>query len=90
MTVDLDPVRKQLRKLPGQIRRKLFTWARDVKKYGIHEIRKVKGFHDEPLRGKRLGQRSIRLSLHYRAIYRETKDGIRLIIVVEEVHKHDY
>ena len=83
-------LKKQLRKLPKHIYEKLLSWARAVRKKGIHEVRKSKGFHDEPLKGKRLGQRSVRLSLHYRAIYRETKDGICLMIIVEEVHKHDY
>ncbi len=82
-------VRKQLKKLPRYIRKKLLAWAKAVKRDGIYQIRKMKGYHDEPLRGKRLGQRSIRLSLNYRAIYRETKNGIHLI-TVEEVHKHDY
>jgi proteic killer suppression protein len=33
------------------------------------EVRKIKGFHDEPLKGNRKRQRSIRLSKAYRAIY---------------------
>ena len=34
-----------------------------------------KGFHDEPLRGQRHGQRSIRLNRAYRAIYVISSDG---------------
>ena len=88
--VNLGPVKKQLRKLPKHIKRKLLAWARDVEKKGIGKIRKIKGFHDEPLRGKRFDQRSIRLSLYYRAIYRETKKGKIDLIIVEEVNKHEY
>ena len=82
-------LKKQLRKLPKHIHKKLFSWADAVREEGIYKIRKRKSYHDEPLKGKRLGQRSIRLNLNYRAIYRETKNGIHLI-TVEEVHKHDY
>ena len=57
---------------------------------GIREIRKRKGYHDEPLKGKRKGQRSIRLSRAWRAIYIEEKDGIINLIIVEEVTHHDY
>ena len=38
---------------------------------GIMETRKVKGYHDEPLQGKRKGERSIRLNKQWRAIYIE-------------------
>jgi toxin HigB-1 len=55
----------------------------------LMEARKIPGFHDEPLRGKRAGQRSIRLSRAYRAIYRVVDDVIEFALV-EEVHKHDY
>jgi proteic killer suppression protein len=52
---------------------------------------KAPGFHDEPLKGKRSGPRSIRLSKSYRAIYRiekDTKD--EEFVHVEEVTKHEY
>ncbi len=45
--------------------------------------------HDEPLKGDRKGQRSIRLSRSYRAIYRVVKDHV-VFILVEEVNKHEY
>ncbi|MFK5953716.1 MAG: hypothetical protein QM498_11705, partial [Desulfobacterium sp.] len=60
----------------------------DVETFGIEEIRVVPGYHDEPLRGNRAGQRSIRLSKAYRAFYVEHDDTI--IIEVIEVNKHDY
>ena len=56
---------------------------------GLREVRKLSGFHDEPLRGKRKGQRSIRLSRSYRAIYTIKKDKVEFILI-EEVNKHDY
>jgi len=51
---------------------------------GIREMRKCKGFHDEPLKGKLQGQRSVRLNGAYRAIYVEHETGeVELIEVLE-------
>ena len=50
--VVFENVIKELRKLPHFIVRKLNKWARDVEKLGIEEIRKVPGYHDEPLHGQ--------------------------------------
>jgi proteic killer suppression protein len=54
------------------------------------EVRKIKGYHDEPLKGNRAGQRSIRLNRAYRAIYEIRKDGATELVNVEEVNNHDY
>lgn len=61
-----------------------------IETIGIDEVRKIPGFHDEPLKGKRAGQRSIRLSKSYRAIYVEYKENKVDIVSVEEVNKHEY
>lgn len=45
------------------------TWIHAVGCYGLREVRKIKGYHDELLKGKRAGQYSIRLNKAYRAIY---------------------
>ena len=57
---------------------------------GLRECRKYKGFHDEPLKGERKGQRSVRLSKAYRAIYVELENNEYKIIEVIEVNKHEY
>ncbi len=57
---------------------------------GLEEVRKIPGYHDEPLRGDRQGQRSIRLSRAYRAIYVVKADGGIEFVSVEEVSKHEY
>jgi proteic killer suppression protein len=88
--VELDKVKKDLKKLPIFVVRKLLEWAKAVEIEGIVEVRKCSGYHDEPLKGKRKGQRSIRLSKSYRAIYVEEKDGVINLIIVEEVNKHEY
>ncbi|WP_347357728.1 hypothetical protein [Bdellovibrio sp.] len=85
-----DKVFKQLRKLPGHVVDKLMAWAMSVEMKGLLEVRKIPGYHDEPLKGRRQGERSIRLSKAYRAIYTEENNGTVKLIIVEEVHKHDY
>jgi proteic killer suppression protein len=79
-----------LNKVPAHIKSKLLIWVDSVEQLGIHQTRKVPGYHDEPLKGKRAGQRSIRLSKSYRAIYVMKNSGDTDIIAVEEVNKHEY
>lgn len=79
---------KQMRKLPSNIKEALKYWAESVERFGIREIRKLSGYHDEPLKGDRRGQRSIRLNRSYRAMYEETKEGIEVTVI--EVNKHEY
>ncbi len=81
---------KQLRKVPRHLVDKLLGWVRLVERDGLEEARRIPGYHDEPLRGERSGQRSIRLSKAYRAIYRVDDGGSVEVAVVEEVSKHDY
>jgi len=88
--VSFEKVKKSLKFIPDHIRTKLLSWASSVELEGIIEVRKISGFHDEPLKGNRIGQRSIRLSKSYRAIYEERSKGTFNIIDVIEVNKHDY
>ena len=88
--VALDKVRKKLKKIPIHIVRTLQRWALQVETLGIVEVRKIPGYHDEPLSGKRKGQRSVRLSIHYRLFYVEVHDNEVNLIQVEEVNKHEY
>ncbi len=81
---------KQLKKLPQFIIKKLLAWARSVELKGLLSVRKIAGYHDEPLKGSRLGQRSIRLSKAYRAFYTEQIKGEVKFIIIEEVNKHEY
>ncbi len=55
-------VLKQLRKLPQHIADALLEWVLAVEELGLQEVRKIPGYHDEPLRGNRAGQRAIRFS----------------------------
>ena len=81
---------RDLRCAPPHVRRKLKTWIEGVNKDGLEDVRKMRGFHDEPLKGKRKGQRSIRLSRSYRAIYSVLSDGTLWFAQLEEVTKHGY
>ncbi len=82
--------RKQLRRCPDHIVDKLETWSDAVEQRSLEEVRKIPGYHDEPLKGDRTGQRSIRLSKGYRAIYVVLKDRTVEFVQVEEVSKHEY
>ena len=81
---------RDLRLAPPHVRRKLKAWIESVSKDGLEDVRKIRGFHDEPLKGKRRGQRSIRLSRSYRAIYKVLSDGTLWFAQLEEVTKHGY
>lgn len=85
-----DHAKRDLRKLPQNVRQKFEFWVKQVTMNGLAEVRKIPGFHDEPLKGERHGQRSIRLSKSYRAFYRVFKDGFIQLISVEEINKHEY
>lgn len=81
---------RDLQKVPKYIAIKLYEWIEAVAHDGLIEVRKISGFHDEPLKGQRKGQRSIRLSKSYRAIYRIGNSGKMEIVEIVEVNKHDY
>ncbi len=82
-------VKKNLHKVPLPIKKKLFTWVAAVEEVGLSEVRKIPGYHDEPLKGDRKGQRSIRLNKQWRAIYRVINKKIEFVLI-EEVTPHDY
>lgn len=90
ISIDIRLVEKELRRLPSYVVDKFYQWIEAVYEDGIREVRKVPGYHDEPLKGSRLGQRSVRLTKAYRVIYSEHKNGEIEIILVREVNKHDY
>lgn len=83
-------VSKQLERLPTHIAKKFYAWVTAVKLAGLRSVRASAGFHDELLKGTRLGQRSIRLSREYRAIYIERRDGTIEFLEVIGVNKHEY
>jgi len=81
---------KDILKVPHYIQKKLRFWINDVQRLGLNEVQKIPGYHDEPLKGNRRGQRSIRLNNAYRAIYTIKENGKVEFAYIEEVNKHDY
>jgi toxin HigB-1 len=81
---------KQLDKAPQQVNAKMLAWMDAVELDGLEEVRKIPGYHDEPLKGARAGQRSIRLNRSWRAVYMVDKGGDVELVLVEEVMNHDY
>lgn len=81
---------KQLRKVPQHVAAKLLEWIDIVEEEGLEQARRIRGYHDEPLRGEREGQRSIRLSRSYRAVYAVVGWDAARAARVEEVSKHGY
>lgn len=79
---------KQLDRVPDFIRKKVLFWIFLVESNGLAEVMKSPGFHDEPLKGERKGQRSVRMNNAYRLIYRAVQDRVHIELL--EVHKHDY
>lgn len=65
------------------------AWVLAIENNGLEEVRKIPGFHDEPLQGKLKGYRSIRLNRAWRAYYRLVKNGIEFVSL-ERVDKHVY
>ena len=82
-------VKKQLKKLPVHIVVSFQNWVEDVEARGLEEVRKIPGYHDEPLRGEIKGLRSIRLSRGYRAYYQVIGGAIKFVNV-ERIDKHEY
>lgn len=80
---------KDLRKLPRHILDKVEVWAKKIQQFGLEKVKTIPGYHDEPLQGKRLGQRSIRLNRSYRLIYSIDKNEIQALTVLE-VNNHEY
>ncbi len=81
---------KEVEKLPLHIALTLQFWIESVSEKGLAEIRKVAGYHDEPLKGQRLGQRSVRLNSAYRVFYIISASGEIEIVTIIEVNKHKY
>lgn len=81
---------KDLLKLPRYIVIKLESWIDDVGNLGLRVVRQIPGYHDEPLKGSRIGQRSIRLNKSYRAIYQIDANKIIEFVKIIGVNNHEY
>lgn len=81
---------KSLKAIPKPIAAGFLLWKREVETHGIESVRKIPGYHDEPLEGKLKGYvRSVRLGRGFRVFYRIIGDAVKCVLV-EEVNKHGY
>ena len=74
-------IEKTCKKLPSQVVKKYELWKDIVFRHGPHKLLGFPGFKDEPLAGKRINQRSSRLSMQYRVIYTVGKDIITIYVL---------
>ena len=81
-------VYRQLKGAPREVLKGYEKWKDIMRLSGPAGLGKIKGFHDEALRGEWKGHRSSRLGLQYRVIYKTLKD--RVMIQVVNLTPHDY
>jgi plasmid maintenance system killer protein len=79
---------KAIDKVPIQIVKKYELWKQIVFRHGPEKLREFPGFHDELLQGERTDQRSSRLSLQYRIIYRVFRKAVTVKVL--EITPHEY
>lgn len=60
--VDYSRATKDVKRAPKHIKAKFLVWVATVELQGIRHARTLNGYHDEPLKGDRKGERSIRLN----------------------------
>jgi len=81
-------VARLFKSVPDEVLKRYEKWKDIVALSGPDGLRKIKGFHDEMLRGEWKGHRSSHLGLQYRVIYRILKD--KILIQVVNLTAHDY
>jgi proteic killer suppression protein len=82
-------VEHDLKRLPKHIAFNLMEWVDNVRDFGLRQVRKIPGYHDEPIKSiKREGQRSIRLNKAWRAFYTIDESGAVHFVEIIEVN-HD-
>ena len=78
---------KKFSKLPLEILKRYEKWKDIVEISGPGGLRLIKEFHDASLKGKWRGNRSSRLGLQYRLIYKIEKK--RFYVRVIDINPHD-
>ena len=76
------------RKLPPAVVKKYELWKNLIFRHGPDKLREFPGFHDEKLKGTRVGERSSRLRLQYRVIYKVEKQSVSVFVL--EITPYDY
>ena len=81
-------IEKTCRKLPPAVLKKYELWKAVIFRHGPEKLREFPGFHDEKLKGKRDGERSSRLNIQYRVIYKIEKRSVTVFVL--EITPHEY
>ena len=81
-------IAKTCKKLPAKVVKKYELWKDIVFRHGPGKLREFPGFHDEKLKGNRVGQRSSRLTLQYRVIYKVKKERVTVSVIDINAHKY--
>ena len=81
-------IAKTCKKLPVKVVKKYELWKDIIFRHGPGKLREFPGFHDEKLKGNRAGQRSSRLSLQYRVIYKVKKENVTVSVIDINAHKY--
>jgi len=81
-------IARKCSKLPLNAAKKYELWKNIVFRHGPDKLKEFPGFHDEKLKGERKGQRSSRLSLQHRVIYKVEQDIVTVFVL--EITPHEY
>jgi addiction module RelE/StbE family toxin len=81
-------VQRRVGSLPRIVQARYQKWKDIVEASGPMGLRRVKGYHDEALRGDRKGHRSSRLGAQYRVVYTVIANKVQVKVV--DVSAHDY
>ena len=79
---------KRVRKIPKDVLKHYEIWKRIVELEGPEGLKRIKGFHDEVLKGDWRGYRSSRLTRQWRVIYGMEKKAFEVYII--DINPHSY
>lgn len=74
-------INKTIKKVPPQVAKKYELWKSLVFRHGPQILKEFPGFNGELLKGDRKGQRTSRLSLQYRVIYKIDNEIVTVYVV---------
>ncbi len=81
-------IKAACKKASRSVVKKYELWKNLVYRHGPEKLKEFPGFHDEKLKGERAGQRSSRLSLQYRVIYKVDRKQISVFVLEVTPHKY--
>jgi len=87
--LETKDVRKNLKKIPVEIRRKYKAWIAAVQNGGSKNLINFPGFKDKALKGKLRESRASRLNIPYRVIYTEDNKIKEIIVISVTAHKYE-